>query len=139
MSKNGIFYTKNCKLLIDELDESKFMLFTFKLPSYGHPVLFPLLSPFLNNRSIRVLLVGCTSETFTINAGVPQGSVLGPTLLLLNINDMLNLTSKKYIHLLIKWQIPETTLALPLEKILIWFLTGIREIRLNSFHTRLLQ
>ena len=50
-----------------------------KLPSFGLSVIYSLLNSFLNNRKIRVILDGSTSETFTINTGVPQGSGLGPT------------------------------------------------------------
>ena len=47
------------------------------------------LSSFLKDRSLQVAIDGFLSDTFTINAGVPQGSILSPTLFLLYINDLL--------------------------------------------------
>ncbi|KAJ2941189.1 hypothetical protein O0L34_g10419 [Tuta absoluta] len=47
------------------------------------------ISDFLSERSIRVVVDGCSSDLMAIDAGVPQGSVLSATLFLLHINDLL--------------------------------------------------
>ena len=56
-----------------------------KLKSYGiSGQIFGLISSFLSNRRVRVVLDGKSSQEYPVNVGIPQCSILGPTLFLRN-------------------------------------------------------
>ena len=65
------------------------MLSFFKRKSYGiSGQVFGLLSYFLSNRRLWVVLDGESSQEYPVNAGVPQDSILGSALFLLDTNDL---------------------------------------------------
>ena len=47
-----------------------------------------LISSFVSNRCLQVVLDGKSSKEYLVNAGIPQGSILDSTLFLLYINDL---------------------------------------------------
>ena len=62
-----------------------------KLEHYGvRGISIKLLKSYLTNRKQYVYMNGSTSKLISIDTGVPQGSVLGPFLFLVYVNDLVN-------------------------------------------------
>ena len=62
-----------------------------KLETYGlGDSALVLLRNYLTDRTQKCYLQGMLSRRRTINCGIPQGSIVGPVLFTLYINDLLN-------------------------------------------------
>ncbi|MCG8048091.1 MAG: hypothetical protein JAY66_20795 [Candidatus Thiodiazotropha taylori] len=77
----------------DKVSHQKLLL---KLHKYGirGPIL-TWIQAFLSNRTQTVVLENEHSNTIPVTSGVPQGSVLGPILFLIYINDLPDMTKSK--------------------------------------------
>ena len=77
-----------------------------------NPYIINWLISFLDQRKQRVVVDGYSTEYVSINRGVPQGTVLGPVLFSIFINDIKAVNTDK--NLLVKFA-DDITVSLPIE------------------------
>ena len=115
-----------------------------KLNFYGiRGIAYQWFASYLGNRKQYVCYDGVSSEDGNISCGVPQGSILGPILFLLYINDIVNVSSTLFLILFADdtnafisgKNIMEiiSKMNLELKKLVIWL--DVNKLRLNTKKT----
>lgn len=96
---NQIF---SCGVFVDlekAFDTVNHSILTNKLQHYGiNGKTNDWISSYLTDRSQKVSANGATSTTSKVTCGVPQGSILGPLLFIIYINDMHSAVSKSTVY-----------------------------------------
>ena len=97
---NGLYTGVIALDLKKAFDTVNFEILLDKLKFYGldnNSLRF--MSSYLSNRKQYVNIDGCKSSEEVINTGVPQGSILGPLLFIIYINDIPSVVSKSSINI----------------------------------------
>ena len=91
-----------CSVFIDlekAFDTVNHQILLSKIYQYGiRGIVNKWLSSYLSERSQSVTLNGITSSKMNVSCGVPQGSILGPLLFLVYVNDMNLAVKSSVIH-----------------------------------------
>ena len=91
----GVTFINLCKAF-DSIDHA---LLLIKLRAYGFDnVSMSWFTDYLSNQRQRVVLDNVYSDWATVHRGVPQGSVLGPLLFIIYMNDLPSVICHSHLH-----------------------------------------
>ena len=111
------FYLGNFYIFIFSFVRSKFNSKGFESGNFYRisGQVFVLISSFLSNRRLQMDVNGKSSQECAINTGVPEGSILGPALFLLDIDNFPNdVICKGFIYLVRTHNFLKTSISYPL-------------------------